>query len=148
MFSVPLKFICSTQCETPVSPGCSSFEPTLYQHHTDASGAVCSSLTSTCSPLSNVVLRIRSLSNRRISMPEWKDTVNLPRTGFPMKANLPTTEPQVLARWRDMNLYGKIRDARAGAPKFVLHDGPPYANGNIHMGTAMNKILKELVVKS
>src|SRR5919198_694896 len=81
-------------------------------------------------------------------MPEWKDTVNLPRTGFPMKANLPTSEPQMLARWRDMDLYGKIRERRRGAPKFVLHDGPPYANGNIHMGTAMNKILKELVVKS
>ena len=81
-------------------------------------------------------------------MPEWKDTVNLPRTDFPMKANLPTSEPQMLARWRDMGLYGKVRERRKGAPKFVLHDGPPYANGNIHMGTAMNKILKELVVKS
>ena len=81
-------------------------------------------------------------------MPEWKDTVNLPRTDFPMKANLPTSEPQMLARWREMDLYGKIRERRRGAPKFVLHDGPPYANGNIHMGTAMNKILKELVVKS
>ena len=81
-------------------------------------------------------------------MPEWKDTVNLPRTGFPMKANLPTSEPQMLARWRDMDLYGRIRERRKGAPKFVLHDGPPYANGNIHIGTAMNKILKELVVKS
>jgi isoleucyl-tRNA synthetase len=81
-------------------------------------------------------------------MPEWKDTVNLPRTDFPMKANLPTTEPETLARWQAMDLYGKIRAQRAGAPKFVLHDGPPYANGNIHMGTALNKILKELVVKS
>src|SRR4030081_940990 len=81
-------------------------------------------------------------------MPEWKDTVNLPRTGFPMKANLPTSEPETLARWAAMNLYGKIRESRKGAPKFVLHDGPPYANGNIHMGTAMNKILKDLVVKS
>jgi isoleucyl-tRNA synthetase len=81
-------------------------------------------------------------------MPEWKDTVNLPRTDFPMKANLPTSEPETLARWKAMNLYGKIRAARQGAPKFVLHDGPPYANGNIHMGTAMNKILKELVVKT
>ena len=81
-------------------------------------------------------------------MPEWKDTVNLPRTGFPMKANLPMSEPETLARWTSINLYRKIREARAGAPKFVLHDGPPYANGNIHMGTAMNKILKELVVKS
>jgi isoleucyl-tRNA synthetase len=81
-------------------------------------------------------------------MPEWKDTVNLPRTAFPMKANLPTSEPETLARWQAMDLYGKIRARRKGAPKFVLHDGPPYANGNIHMGTALNKILKELVVKS
>jgi isoleucyl-tRNA synthetase len=81
-------------------------------------------------------------------MPEWKDTVNLPRTEFPMKANLPTAEPLALARWAEMDLYGKIRAQRRGAPKFVLHDGPPYANGNIHMGTALNKILKELVVKS
>src|SRR5256885_2328161 len=81
-------------------------------------------------------------------MAEWKDTVNLPRTGFPMKANLPTSEPETLARWQEMDLYGKIRAQRTGAPKFVLHDGPPYANGNIHMGTALNKILKELVVKS
>ncbi len=81
-------------------------------------------------------------------MTEWKDTVNLPRTDFPMKANLPTSEPQTLARWAAMDLYGKIRERRRGAPKFVLHDGPPYANGNIHMGTALNKILKELVVKA
>src|ERR1700704_7245 len=81
-------------------------------------------------------------------MPEWKDTVNLPRTLFPMKANLPTSEPETFARWSATDLYGKIRARRAGAPKFVLHDGPPYANGNIHMGTALNKILKELVVKS
>jgi isoleucyl-tRNA synthetase len=81
-------------------------------------------------------------------MPEWKDTVNLPRTSFPMKANLPATEPETLARWSAMDLYGRIRRQRSGAPKFVLHDGPPYANGNIHIGTAMNKILKDLVVKS
>jgi isoleucyl-tRNA synthetase len=81
-------------------------------------------------------------------MPEWKETVNLPRTDFPMKANLPTSEPETLARWEAMNLYGKIRARRKGAPKFVLHDGPPYANGQIHLGTALNKILKDLVVKS
>src|SRR5204863_6444209 len=80
--------------------------------------------------------------------PEWKDPVTLPRTAFPMKASLPGSEPQTLARWRDMDLYARIRAERAGRPKFVLHDGPPYANGNIHMGTALNKILKELVVKS
>jgi isoleucyl-tRNA synthetase len=81
-------------------------------------------------------------------MPEWKDTVNLPRTEFPMKANLPTSEPETLDRWAAMDLYGKIRARREGAPKFVLHDGPPYANGNIHLGTALNKILKDIVVKS
>jgi isoleucyl-tRNA synthetase len=81
-------------------------------------------------------------------MPEWKNTVNLPRTDFPMKAGLQTSEPEMLARWAAQDLYGQIRARRKGAPKFVLHDGPPYANGNIHMGTAMNKILKDLVVKS
>jgi isoleucyl-tRNA synthetase len=81
-------------------------------------------------------------------MPEWKDTVNLPRTEFPMKANLPTSEPETLARWLGMDLYTKVREARAGAAKFILHDGPPYANGNIHLGTALNKILKDFVVKS
>ncbi len=81
-------------------------------------------------------------------MPEWKDTVNLPRTGFPMKANLQTAEPEALARWEAMDLYGQIRAGARGAPKFVLHDGPPYANGHIHLGTALNKILKDLVIKS
>ena len=81
-------------------------------------------------------------------MPEWKDTVNLPRTEFPMKANLQTVEPEWLERWNAMDLYGKVRERRKGAPKFVLHDGPPYANGNIHLGTALNKILKDLVVRS
>ena len=81
-------------------------------------------------------------------MPEWKNTVNLPRTEFPMKAGLQTSEPDTLARWAAQDLYGQIRARRKGAPKFVLHDGPPYANGNIHMGTAMNKILKDVVVKS
>ncbi len=81
-------------------------------------------------------------------MPEWKDTVNLPRTGFPMKANLQTAEPEALARWEAMDLYGRIRAWRKGAPKFVLHDGPPYANAQIHLGTALNKILKDFVVKS
>ena len=81
-------------------------------------------------------------------MPEWKETVNLPRTEFPMKANLPTSEPETLARWAELDLYGKIRAQRKGSPKFVLHDGPPYANGQIHLGTALNKILKDIVVKS
>jgi isoleucyl-tRNA synthetase len=81
-------------------------------------------------------------------MPEWKDTVNLPRTDFPMKASLQTAEPEALKRWAAMDLYGQIRRARDGAPKFVFHDGPPYANGNIHLGTALNKILKDFVIKS
>ena len=81
-------------------------------------------------------------------MADWKDTLNLPRTDFPMKANLPATEPAVLARWDEIGLYGKIRARRAGAPKFVLHDGPPYANGQIHLGTALNKLLKDFVIKS
>jgi isoleucyl-tRNA synthetase len=84
----------------------------------------------------------------KLEMSDWKDTLNLPRTDFPMKANLPTSEPQMLARWSQMDLYGRLRAARNGAPKFVLHDGPPYTTGSIHIGTALNKILKELVVKS
>jgi isoleucyl-tRNA synthetase len=81
-------------------------------------------------------------------MPDWKDTLNLPRTDFPMKANLIVAEPQALARWAEMRLYERIQEARKGRPKFVLHDGPPYANGQIHLGTALNKILKDFVVKS
>src|SRR5882672_4303085 len=78
-------------------------------------------------------------------MPEWKDTVNLPRTEFPMKASLQTAEPEAIARWTAMDLYGQIRTARRGSRKFVFHDGPPYANGQIHLGTALNKILKDVV---
>ncbi len=81
-------------------------------------------------------------------MADWKDSLNLPRTDFPMKANLQTAEPAALARWEEMGLYERIRAARAGRPKYVLHDGPPYANGQIHLGTALNKILKDFVVKS
>ena len=81
-------------------------------------------------------------------MAEWKDTCNLPRTAFAMKANLQTTEPDTVARWDAMDLYGQIRAARKGATLYLLHDGPPYANGEIHIGTALNKILKDFVVKS
>src|SRR4026208_1086961 len=81
-------------------------------------------------------------------MADWKDSLNLPRTDFPMKANLQTAEPAARARWEEMGLYDRIRAARAGRPRFVLHDGPPYANGQIHLGTALNKSLKEFVVKS
>ena len=81
-------------------------------------------------------------------MPEWKDTCNLPRTAFSMKANLQTAEPEAISRWQEMDLYGQLRRMRSGAEKFVLHDGPPYANGEIHIGTALNKVLKDFVVKS
>jgi isoleucyl-tRNA synthetase len=81
------------------------------------------------------------------TMMDWKDTLNLPRTDFPMKANLPVAEPQTLARWEAEDLYGQIRARRQGAPRFVLHDGPPYANGDIHIGHALNKILKDMIVK-
>jgi isoleucyl-tRNA synthetase len=79
---------------------------------------------------------------------DLKKTVNLPRTGFGMKANLPQTEPKLLEKWEQDKLYQRIRAARAGRPAYILHDGPPYANGNIHMGTAFNKILKDFMVKS
>ncbi len=78
---------------------------------------------------------------------DYSKTVNLPRTDFPMKANLPAREPEIQRRWRDEDLYGRVRRAREGAPRFVLHDGPPYANGDIHIGTALNKVLKDIVVK-
>jgi isoleucyl-tRNA synthetase len=77
-----------------------------------------------------------------------KQTINLPTTAFSMKANLPQAEPKMLARWEQERLYHKIRASRAGRPVYVLHDGPPYANGRIHLGTAFNKILKDFVVKS
>jgi isoleucyl-tRNA synthetase len=81
-------------------------------------------------------------------MPDWKETLNLPRTGFRMKAGLPTTEPDAIARWEETDLYGRIRERRRGAPRYVLHDGPPYANGEIHVGTALNKILKDIIVRA
>src|SRR5258708_29360788 len=79
---------------------------------------------------------------------DLKQTINLPKTAFPMKANLPQTEPKLLDRWEREKLYHQIRASRAGRPLYVLHDGPPYANGRIHLGTAFNKILKDFIVKS
>ncbi len=76
-----------------------------------------------------------------------KAQINLPKTTFSMKANLPTREPEILELWKKIDLYKELRNSRKGAEKFVLHDGPPYANGNIHMGTALNKILKDIIVK-
>ena len=80
--------------------------------------------------------------------PDYRDTVFLPKTDFPMKAGLASKEPAILARWAETGLYRQLREARAGRTRFILHDGPPYANGDIHMGHAMNKILKDIVVRS
>jgi isoleucyl-tRNA synthetase len=81
-------------------------------------------------------------------MLDLKNTINLPKTNFPMKASLPSSEPQILERWERLGLYQKIRQGQSDAPVFTLHDGPPYANGNIHLGHAENKILKDFIVKS
>ena len=74
----------------------------------------------------------------------YKDTLNLPSTDFPMKANLPNREPEILKHWDNIKLYEEIRKKSKGSKKFILHDGPPYANGDIHIGHAVNKILKDL----
>jgi len=87
----------------------------------------------------------RSLS---VGCKPLKSTLNLPQTAFPMKANLPHNEPLRLAAWQQSDLYGQIRSARSGSPRYILHDGPPYANGAIHLGHALNKILKDFVVKT
>ncbi len=79
---------------------------------------------------------------------DYSKTLYLPQTEFPMRAGLPQKEPELLARWKQIDLYGKLREQSAGRPKFVLHDGPPYANGNIHIGHALNKILKDIVTRS
>ena len=81
-------------------------------------------------------------------MPDYKQTINLPQTGFSMKADLAQREPKMLAEWEQADLYGRIRAAAKGRPRFLLHDGPPYANGPIHLGHALNKILKDVIVKS
>jgi isoleucyl-tRNA synthetase len=78
----------------------------------------------------------------------YSDTLFLPKTDFPMRAGLPQREPEILARWQVLDLYGRLRAAGKGRKKFVLHDGPPYANGNVHIGTALNKILKDVVTRS
>src|SRR5882672_10584890 len=78
---------------------------------------------------------------------DYKDTLNLPKTDFPMKADLVGREPERLARWQKINLYRRIQEQRAGAEKYVLHDGPPFANGDIHIGNALDKILKDIIIK-
>jgi len=79
---------------------------------------------------------------------QYKDTINLPKTAFPMKAGLPNREPQILKKWEELDAYHSLQKKRANAPSFVLHDGPPYANGNIHIGHSVNKVLKDIIVKS
>src|SRR6476469_6076498 len=79
---------------------------------------------------------------------DYRDTVFLPKTAFPMKAGLPQKEPAILARWKEADLSGQLRQAREGREKFILHDGPPYANGDIHIGHVLNKTLKDLVVRT
>lgn len=81
-------------------------------------------------------------------MADYKHTLNLPATAFPMKAGLPNREPQTLERWQEMDLYNTLREQARGRPQFILHDGPPYANGEIHIGHAVNKILKDIILKS
>ena len=81
-------------------------------------------------------------------MTDYKDTLNLPKTAFPMRGNLSQREPMMLKRWEEMDLYKRIREASEGRPKFILHDGPPYANGEIHIGHAVNKVIKDIIVKS
>ncbi len=87
-------------------------------------------------------------ANSAENAPDYSKSLYLPQTDFPMRAGLPKKEPELLARWREIDLYGRLREAGRGRPKFVLHDGPPYANGNIHIGHALNKILKDLVTRS
>ncbi len=88
------------------------------------------------------------MKNGNETVAEYKDTLNLPKTEFPMRANLARREPEMVNRWQAMGLYQKLRQAGEGRPKYVLHDGPPYANGDIHLGHAVNKILKDIIVKA
>jgi len=79
---------------------------------------------------------------------DYKDTLNLPTTSFPMKANLPQREPEILKRWEEEKTYHKLREIAKDRPKYILHDGPPYANGHIHIGTALNTIHTAPIIKS
>jgi len=78
---------------------------------------------------------------------DYNKTLNLPKTDFPMRAGLPKSEPLILKRWQDNNAYDKLMELNEGKPLYVLHDGPPYANGDIHMGHALNKTLKDIIVR-
>ena len=103
-------------------------------------------------PLPAACPRVDTFSPRCYRLPfnfamEYKDTLNLPRTDFPMKADLITREPARLQKWEAAQLYSQIQSRRNGREKFVLHDGPPFANGDVHVGTALNKILKDIIIK-
>src|SRR6202023_331666 len=95
----------------------------------------------------NLIGRILILE-KRVAETDYKSTLKLPKTDFPMKANLPKREPEMLKHWDETDLYGRLMEARKDAESWVLHDGPPYANGRVHLGTALNKILKDFVVRS
>jgi isoleucyl-tRNA synthetase len=92
--------------------------------------------------------KIQSFGRTQLVPTDLKSTLNLPKTAFSMKANLPQNEPKMLARWEQMAIYERVRQARKGSPAYILHDGPPYTSGPIHLGTAMNKCLKDFIVKS
>ena len=86
---------------------------------------------------------LNTQKNKKMS----KDTLQLPKTAFSMKASLPTKEPEILKKWEKNKIFEKLRKNSKGKEKFILHDGPPYANGHIHMGTALNKILKDIITR-
>src|SRR5204863_6683572 len=96
----------------------------------------------------------QTMNDRRAAAPkpgegrDYSKTLFLPNTEFPMRAGLPQREPEVLKRWEELSLYKRLRSASRGREKYILHDGPPYANGHIHIGTGLNKILKDVVVRS
>ena len=80
--------------------------------------------------------------------PDYSTTLNLPKTDFPMRAGLPKKEPEIIAKWDEIGLYKKLREQSKDREKFILHDGPPYANGNLHIGHALNKVLKDIINRS
>src|SRR5262245_14317814 len=94
------------------------------------------------------LVRRRAMNDKPEKTRDYSETLFLPKTDFPMRAGLPQKEPEILKRWQKLDLYGRLRAAAKGRPRFILHDGPPYANGNIHIGHALNKILKDVVTKS
>ena len=84
--------------------------------------------------------------NSNVEKVDYGKTLNLPQTEFPMRGNLPKKEPEMLEFWDSNDIYNKVAEKNAGNPKFILHDGPPYANGDIHLGHALNKVLKDIII--